>query len=67
MGKETWLRTGVVASAVWLGGVIIYSVVGRDFYWHSGGPATISAIVGVAVIFAVCLGIPWIAAAGPRK
>jgi hypothetical protein len=64
-----WFRIAVVASAVWVGGTIITSNLIYDFKWfpythrndYSFGPAAITANVGVLVIFAVCLGIPWIA------
>lgn len=59
-----WFRAAVVASAVWLAGVTIYSSIARDFGWTAWrsdfGPATVTAIVGVLAIFIVCLGIPWV-------
>lgn len=60
-----WLRIGVIASFAWLGGVVIYSSISRNFEWvlpysNRLGPAAITAIAGMAVIAVVCLGIPWI-------
>jgi hypothetical protein len=67
--KQFWMRTGIIGCAVWLGGVTIISAVSRDFRWvpnsyrDSFGPASITALVGMAVICIVCFGVPWIAAA----
>lgn len=64
--KQFWIRTGVVASALWVGGVVIASATMRDFRWFLGyrheefGPATIAAAVGVMMILALTFGIPWI-------
>lgn len=63
-----WFRIAAVASVVWLGGVLICSSLARNFdfiarYSNNLGPAAFVAFVGIAVIFAICLGIPWIAAA----
>jgi hypothetical protein len=54
---------------VWVGGTIIASQIARDFRWFpylyrndmSFGPAAITAMVGVVLIFVVCIGAPWIA------
>jgi hypothetical protein len=67
--KQFWMRTGIVGCAVWLGGVTIISAVSRDLRWLPNsyrdgfGPASITALVGMAVICVVCFGVPWIAAA----
>lgn len=69
-----WLRIAVIASAVWFGGVVIFSALIRNFVWFDYyvgashiGPATVAAFVGIAVIFTVCLGIPWAVAALRQK
>ena len=72
LSQSFWLRVACVASVAWIGVLIILSVVSRDFDWIEGyrnefGPASISALVGVALIFAVCLGIPWIAQAAEKN
>lgn len=67
-------RNAVVASFLWIGTLIIISAVSSDFEWiHTNyndklegiiegyfnfGPASIVAIVGVAMIFVVFLGVP---------
>ena len=73
--KALWTRTGAVASVVWLGIIIIISTQSRNFEWFPNsyynevksvlhfGPAFIVAVVGIAVIVAICAGVPWIAAA----
>jgi hypothetical protein len=66
LNKALWMRIALIASGVWLGGVIIISANSRNFEWvyqyqRGLGPAAITAIVGVAVIWVVCLGVPWIA------
>ena len=64
-----WLRIATIACVVWFGGVVMLSAVSRDFVWFRGygghdlGPATIVAVVGIVLIFVVCLGVPWIAEA----
>jgi hypothetical protein len=72
--KQLWNRIGVIASAVWLGIIMISSALSRNFEWFPNsysnefkselhfGPAFIVAAVGVAVIVAVCAGVPWIIA-----
>jgi hypothetical protein len=72
--KTLWTRIGVVASAVWLGTIIIISTQSRNFEWFPNsytnefkselhfGPAFIVAAVGVGVIVAICAGVPWIIA-----
>jgi hypothetical protein len=69
--KKLWSRIGVIASAVWLGIIIIISTSSLNFEWFPNsysnefkselhfGPASIVAAVGVAVIVAVCAGVPW--------
>jgi hypothetical protein len=75
MNQKLWLRIALVASVAWLGGVVIVSQIGpSDFRWfpysyrnnYDFGPAGITAIVGVVVILAVCLGIPWIGDAADK-
>lgn len=73
--KSFWRRIAAVASLVWIGGVVIASATNREFGWSSRtyvdwgrygdwpGPAALTAIVGVAVIWTLCLGVPWIASA----
>lgn len=68
MKKAFWIRVAVIVSVVWIGGLIITSQVARGFEWFPGaysgdsiGPAMIVAIVGTAVIFALGVGIPWVA------
>lgn len=66
-----WIRVAIVSAAAWVGCVMIATNVRSDFHWFpytyrndfSFGPAANIAFLGVAVIFAVCLGIPWIAQA----
>jgi hypothetical protein len=64
--KVFWLRVAVIASLVWIGVIVIASATARNFAWAHGyyssepGPATITAIAGVLVIWVCCLGIPWI-------
>lgn len=67
--KALWMRVALILSIVWIGGTIILSQLVHDFRWLAPayrrdevfGPAGVTAIVGVMVIFAVCAGIPWIA------
>jgi hypothetical protein len=60
-------RIALVGSLVWFGLIIIISAIARDFPWDPRysrdfvGPATVTALIGVAVIWIVCLGLPWIA------
>ncbi len=65
--RPFWLRIGLVVSVVWVAGTILASLGNqRSFAWftpYGFGPAGLWAIVGVAVIIVVCLGVPWIAAA----
>lgn len=74
--KRLWLRIALIAAAAWVGAVIIVSQIGSsNFRWfpnayrnnYDFGPAGITAFVGIAVIFIVCLGIPWIASAAKIK
>lgn len=63
-----WRRIGLVASFVWLGGVVICSALVRNFdlvkpYTSDLGPAAVMAVGGMIVIVVVCLGVPWIASA----
>lgn len=69
--KQLWMRIALIASGVWLGGVIIVSQIGSsNFRWfpfadrdnYDMGPAGITAFLGISVIYFVCLSIPWIAA-----
>lgn len=70
--RKFWMRVASVVSIIWFGGVIIASQLVRDFGWFAPayrrdeflGPAGVTALVGVLVIFAVCAGIPWIADRG---
>lgn len=65
------VRIATVASAAWLGVMIIAAQLSRSFDWfpnayrnsYDFGPGAIVTAVGIAVIFAVCLGIPWILSA----
>ncbi len=67
--RTLWLRLALIMSIVWVGGTIIVSQARSDFRWfpytyrndYTLGPAGVTAIVGVFVIFAVCVGVPWIA------
>jgi cellulose synthase/poly-beta-1,6-N-acetylglucosamine synthase-like glycosyltransferase len=74
--RSRWLRIALVASGVWLGGVVIASqVAGSSFRWfpysyrnnYDFGPAGITAFVGVAVIYILCIGIPWIVKDANKK
>lgn len=74
--RQLATRIAVVGSAAWFGAMIIASQLARDFRWfpnayrnnYDFGPAGITAFVGIAVIFAVCLGAVWIReAGGPPK
>jgi len=74
--KTLWLRLALVASGAWFGGVVIVSQIGSSgFRWfpnsyrndYDFGPAGVTAFVGIAVIFIVCLGIPWIADTANKK
>jgi hypothetical protein len=72
--KIFWQRVGVVAAVVWVGGIAIISAIARDFYWfHDSyyrnpiGPAAITAGVGLAIIGAIAVGIPWIADAANKR
>lgn len=61
-------RVGAVAAVVWVGVVVVWSQVSRQFYWFEAydwttGPAAKTAIVGLIIIAVVAAGIPWIAAA----
>jgi hypothetical protein len=65
-----WLRVALIASTVWVGGTIVFSMVWpHDFRWfpnvyrndYSFGPAMITAMTGVIVAFVVCFCIPWAA------
>lgn len=70
--RSLWIRIGAVASALWLGLILIISTLARDFEWfpHSYmdayashleiGPAFYVAVIGAGMIWAVCLGLPWI-------
>jgi hypothetical protein len=72
--QKLWTRIGVIASAIWLGIIMIISTVSRNFEWFPNsysnefkselhfGPAFIVAAVGVALIIAICAGVPWIIA-----
>lgn len=77
--KALWSRIALVASACWLGVIVIVSAISRNFEWFPNsylnpynyslhfGPASVTASVGIAVIYAVCVGIPWIADAANKK
>lgn len=73
--KTFWFRIGTVASALWLGSIIIASELVDDFKWFPHkyrndfdfGPAPITGLVGLAMICAVCAGVPWIAEALTKK
>jgi apolipoprotein N-acyltransferase len=63
-------RIGAIAAVVWVGVVLIWSQANPRFYWLGSGvydsalgPAAITAAVGLALIAALAIGIPWIAAA----
>jgi hypothetical protein len=64
-----WWRAALIASAVWFGMMVIAAQISHDFRWfpnayrnnYDFGPAGITAFVGIAVIFAICLGVPWVA------
>jgi hypothetical protein len=68
--KSLWRRIAVIASVVWVGVLIIVSVLARTFRWanYRGEPdaAFVLALVGVVLIVVVCFGIPWIAAAARK-
>jgi len=73
--QQRWFRLGIVAAGVWIGTVTLLSSTQRNFEWFPNsyineyrsvinfGPAFVVAIVGVLVIAAVAVGIPWILAA----
>lgn len=72
--KQFCQRVGVVAAVVWLGGVAIASAILPKFYWYASnyydsgiGPAAITGVLGLAVIYALAVGIPWIAEAAKQK
>jgi hypothetical protein len=54
--RAIWQRIAVIASAAWLGAVLIYTA----------ADATIVALLGIIVIFIICLGIPWIASVAEK-
>jgi len=70
-----WKRLGAVAAVVWVGGVAIISGISRNFYWFAPssyyqepiGPAAITAGIGMVIICAVAVGIPWIAEAANKR
>jgi hypothetical protein len=68
--RTVWQRIAVIASVVWLGGVLIYSATRRNFAWFGDrgdlDPAAITAFVGIIVIVIVCLGVPWIGEAAGK-
>jgi hypothetical protein len=72
--KTFWNRIGVVTAVVWAGGVAIISGISSNFYWFSNrhyydpvGPAAITAAIGLVVIYAVTVGVPWIADAANKR
>ena len=73
---QFWVRLGLVASAIWLALIFMISSGDagsrHDFVWleqygsDTFGPATYYAGAGLAIIWAACLGIPWIIEARNR-
>lgn len=55
------MRIAVVVSVLWAGGVAIVALTDRRGFFEDQALAV--GAVGVGVIFALCLGIPWIVAA----
>lgn len=59
--RPFWLRIAVVVSIIWAGGVAIVALTDRRGFFEEQAPVV--GAIGVAVIFALCLGIPWIMSA----
>lgn len=65
--KLIWMRGSAVASVVWFGLVLIASQINHEFRWfpyayrndYDFGPAGITALTGIAIIWAIGLGLPW--------
>lgn len=73
--KALWIRGAVVVSVVWIGLLVIAAQLNRDFRWFGYewqrggdlGPASVTALVGVVLIWVVALGLPWVAEAGAAR
>ena len=67
--RRFWVRAAALASLGWVGLMVIAAQVMRDFRWfpnayihnYDFGPAGITAMVGVGLIWLAGLGVPWVA------
>ena len=69
---DFWVKVACILSVMWLGLIFMFSAINERFGWtdlfHPDrlGPASWCAGAGLTMIWAACLGLPWVLAASRK-